>query len=319
MGETERKRAKLLSQFPPKAYDWLLNNEMGKLFWAYFLAPKGTHLSILGYPGSGKTQKAIWLLNWLKHIETPCWFDTGKDEEIGPLFLRGKKVHIILPLNGDITISGPDLPEYSISYAITPGEFWKLIKPGEINIFSVRNFFYSENARSKYYSAMFRELSRMAYSNAFKKAGIERLSVFLDEAHQMVPSQSMTKDKERIKAGIYVTSNVLEVRAVGIRIITGTQDPMMILPAARKNLPVRLLCAGARIKSDESALLAKLCRYAEHYQVNEGLIVYPNGMYYPTWGPWPFPFFPKPKGIKIDYSGTLDKDQVEEETVKGYA
>jgi hypothetical protein len=312
-------RYKMLDQFPEKTHKWLIDDKMGQLFWKNFLWPKGTHLSILGYPGAGKTQKAIWLLNYLKWIETIVWFDSCKDEEIGPLFLRGKKIVIISPLGGSVNISGFDDSQIIRKYAATPKDFWRLIEPDCINIFSIRNFFYSETERSKYYGKLFHELSRMAYNNEFRKAEIPRLSIFLDEAQSIVPSQSMTKDKERIKAGILVTSNILEVRASGIRIVTSTQDPMMLLPAARKNLPVRLLCGGARIKSDESTLLFRLCKYAEYYQVSEGLLVYPNGEYFPFDGPWKFPLFEKPSGIRIEYTGQLDREEIEGEGEKGYA
>jgi hypothetical protein len=105
------------------------------------------------------------------------------------------------------------------------------------------------------------------------------------------------------------------MRAFGIRIISGTQDYVNIYPTARRNMPARILCHGAQVRSDESKLLHRLCEYAENYNVAQGLFVFPDGDYYPKTCPWTFPNFPNPKGASVDYVGTFDlpvqKDELE--------
>jgi hypothetical protein len=112
-----------------------------------------------------------------------------------------------------------------------------------------------------------------------------------------------------------VTTNILELRAFGIRFVFATQSDRNIFPAARDQMPATILCHGAQVKSDVSKLLHDLCMFAERYSVAEGLFVFADGDYYPRHCPWPFPDFPKPAGSRIRYHGKFDSGNEEEEEV----
>lgn len=298
----------LLNRYPEATRRWLTETIMGQSLWHKVLTVKGCHVGLLGNPGSGKTQKELWLVSYLKNLETIVWIDSCKDEEIIPLFGMGKPVNIVIPHGMEIEIAGVDnIP--TVREAFMPELFWDMIEPDAINIFSIRPYFYSEKERSRFYAGLFKSLSRKAYRKAFQKNGIERMSVFVDEAQQILPSTAYTHDQQRIEAAQDVTSNILEVRAFGIRIVTGTQDYINIYPSARRNMPARILCHGANVKSDESRLLNRLCRYAESYTVAQGLFVFPDGDYVPRSCPWSFPYFPKPPGAIVDYIGRFDQPE----------
>lgn len=298
----------ILARYPAPARRWLTETIMGQSLWHKVLNVKGCHVGLLGNPGSGKTQKEYWLVSYLKNIETIVWIDSCKDEEIIPLFGMGKPVNVIIPHGMKIEITGVDVVP-TIREAFMPDLMWDMIEPGAINIISIRPYFYSEKERSRFYAGLFKALSRKAYAKSFQKRGIDRMTVVVDEAQQILPSTAYTHDQQRLEAAQDVTSNILEVRAFGIRIVTGTQDYINIYPSARRNMPARILCHGANVKSDESRLLNRLCRYAESYTVAQGLFVFPDGDYVPRSCPWSFPYFPKPPGASVDYIGRFDQPE----------
>jgi len=296
----------ILARFSPSAQKFLTETIMGQCLYNKLLNVKGNHIGLLGTPGSGKTQKSYWLMSYLKNLEVPVWIDSCKDDEIIPLFLMGKPINIVIPSGMKIKINGIEGVQITVRDAFLPDQFWDMIDPEAINIFSVRAYFYGEKERSRFYASLFKALSRKAYDKVFRKRGIKRMAVFVSEGQQILPSTAYTRDQERIDAAQEVTSNILEVRAFGIRIITDTQDNINIYPSARRNLPTRILCHGANIKSDESKLLNKLARYAENYAPHQGLIVFSDGDYVPKTCPWNFPFFPKPESASVDYIGRFD-------------
>lgn len=296
----------ILNRFPKSYRDWLCNDISGQMFYHKVLAVKGCHISLIGQPDSGKTTKMKWLIDFLKFMETIVIIDTGKDEEIASYFFMGKPVNIIIPHGMKIDIKGCG-ENYKVQTAYLPQQVWDLVEKDSINIISVIRYFYSEKERARFYSALFKSLSYRSAEEFFRDTkGIERMTVQIDEAQRIVPSTAFTNDQECITMAQDVTSNILEVRAYGVRLILGTQDYVNVYPAARRNMPARVFCHGAVVKSDESKQLHRLAEYSQNYAKWEGLFVFPDGDYYPRTCPWTFPNYPKPRGAKIRYSGKVD-------------
>ena len=76
----------------------------GRRFYWEFLTAYGKHLFIFGTTGSGKSNKGYWLVDWLKHLETQIWFDSGKQGEILPLLCMDRKIRVIVPTGCDLII-----------------------------------------------------------------------------------------------------------------------------------------------------------------------------------------------------------------------
>jgi hypothetical protein len=302
----------ILKRFGPKMQETFSEGILRDLFFDVLMV-KGCHINLLGNPGSGKTQKQYWLVDLMSKIETIVWIDSCKDDEIAPLFSLGLHINIIIPKGVTIEIEHLLCPQgITISEASTPEAMWFLIRKDAINILSIENYFIAPRLKSKYYARLFKQLSYMAFHKMFKKAGMERITIVIDEAQKIVASTAYTRDQERIEAAMEVAANILENRGNGIRVITATQENSNLLPSARKNMPARILCRGARVKSDESKTLSRLCEYAERYKPNQGLFVLPSGKYIPSWAPWAFPFYDKPEKASIEYIGNF-VDAIEDE------
>ena len=308
-----------LKTFGPRAAHFLMEDPAGVRLYNKVLKVKGCHISLIGQPDSGKTRKMHWLATWLKELEVIVWIDSCKDEEIGPLFFMGKPVNIIIPTGMKIEIKNLGT-DYTVREAFLPDQFWDLVDPDKINIFSIRNYFFDERERSRFYAKLFRALAIRSSEEWFRDVkGIKRMSVFIDEAQRIVPSTSFSHEPEALAVAQDVTANLLEMRAYGIRLIMGTQDYMNVYPAARRNMPARIFCHGAVVKSDESRTMHRLAEYSQNYAKWEGLLVFPDGDYYPRTCPWKFPDFPKPKGARIRYLRKVDrplpKDEIERESL----
>lgn len=298
----------VFSRFGPKTQTWLKTQEGQDFFWK-FLNVKGQHCLIRGRPGSGKTRKMLWLASFLAKMETIVWIDSCKDEEISPLFNMGLPINLIIPSNCKVQIQG--LPPCSICQAYIPDLFWTQVLPGHINIMAIHNYFMSDKERAKFYTGLFKGLAYRALDSEYfrDQLKIKRMAIFGDEAQRVIPSLSYTRDSDRLDSAQAVTTNILEVRATGIRMVLATQSDRMVYPSARDQMPTSILCQGAQVKSDESRLLHSLCGFAERYATNEGLIVYSDGKY--SWKL--FPNYPKVKGARIRYTGKFDQVPDDEE------
>jgi hypothetical protein len=309
----------LISKFGPKTRALITEpEERGGFLRGFFfdvLMVKGCHINLIGNPGSGKTQKQYWLAGMLSKIETIAWIDSCKDEEIVPLFSLGLPVQIMIPRGCEIEIKGCDCPQGIMIIEIpSPEAVWGALRKGWVNIISFENYFISPKIKSKWYARLFKHLSFVAFHKVLKKQlGIDRLTIFIDEAQKIAPSTAYTRDQDRIEASMEVAANILENRGNGIRVVTATQENSNILPSARKNMPARILCRGARVKSDESKKLSYLCGFAEGYEPSQGLFVLPNMRYFPRTCPWTFPEFKKPAGASVDYIGMYADIPVDDE------
>jgi len=300
----------ILNHYNQAGRDFLLYEEAGRLLYYNIIAEKGSHVLVLGSPGSGKTQKLTWLASWLAPIETIVWIDSCKDNECTPLLKFKLPVRFIVPAWCSVAVENSPC-EYEVMEATFPEDVWQLVEPRAINIIPIRAFFRSEKAQSNWLARMFRALNDQAYNIAKNKKpnlkGKTPMRVFADEFQKICPSTSLTNDRDRIEAGQEVATNILEVRAHEIGLAGGTQDWGFILPGARRNLPARILCRGAVVKQSESPKLYRLRGFFENYEPNEGLFVFQDGSYFPSTCPWQFPLYRHPPGCNVIYSGCYDE------------
>ncbi|MBE3136067.1 MAG: hypothetical protein IMZ43_01520 [Thermoplasmata archaeon] len=311
--------------------------KVGSIFLMKFLWKRGDHLFIIGNTGSGKTQKAYWLVNWMRHTkETVIWLDSAKNQEMIPLLKMGTPVRIICPKGTSVKFEefGLTFKEYpkqwELSYspcwcvarmlewkrAYLPmenppeiievpdaGSAWWHVKRGYINIFCFRNAFERAEDRGRWMGDLFETLS--TWTRKQRMPHIYPFCIFGDEAHWFNAGQKITSNSERNLLSELITEHALEIRAYGGRLVLIAQGYKNLPPATRENLPNNLLCRGAKVSPDENNALSAYNQYTSRYRPEQGLFVYSDGEPYPKKVPWTFPFFPMPK-IKIQYIGEFD-------------
>ena len=285
----------------------------GMNFLFKFLFKKGAHLFIIGTSGSGKTQKAYWLVRWIKTTkEIVIWLDSAKNREMVPLLKMGMPVRIICPKGCDVEFTEWDETEHryvkmkdhpEVVTVPDAGSAWWAVKRGMINIFCFRNAFDNPADRGKWMADLFETLSTWT-----RKQRMPRIYPFCligDEAHWFNAGQKITSDSDRNLLSELITEHALEIRAYGGRLVLIAQGFKNLPPATRENLPNNLLCRGAKVSSDENNTLSVFNDRTSRYRPEEGLFVFDGGFTYPDGWPWPFPFFPMPK-IKVNYTGEFD-------------
>ncbi len=288
----------------------------GKMFLDDFVHLRGNHMFVVGTTGSGKTNKGYWLVNWLKHTETQIWLDSGKSNEILPLFCQGKPVRIICPEYCDViieehvggrwqTIQNPP----TVVHVNSASSTWHAIAgpkrdhnseyhPETINILAFRNAFWSTAARAEWMSELFETLANWTRQGTMPK--IYPCSIHVDESQWVIAGARISKDSDRVKSAEVITENALEIRSYGGRLVLYAQAFKNIPPAIRENLLCAILCRGAEINSDESAKLSRAChapsaKRPENFRRNEGKFVNEFGVSAPVLKPWGFSLLPKSK------------------------
>lgn len=271
----------------------------GKFFADSFIFVKGEHAYIVGPTGSGKTNKGMGLVNWLKHTETIIWFSSGKDNEIIPLLFMGLPVRIITPKYHDVKIyKGYELYENQPEVVQVPdaGSAWWAAKKGHINIFEFRNAFWDKSALVEWVVESFTTLATWTRLNMMPHLG--PVALFIDESKYVIAGTRITRDGTRSKASEIITENAMDIRAYGYRLIIFAQDFTDVPPAIRENIPCTILCAGAIV--DGSSKLRHHCtpRIPGHksttkYKRYEAKFVNRQGQAIPDRGPVKWPLFPK--------------------------
>lgn len=309
---------------PPIAPDFLnkLSDKQRKFalehrgidFLFKFLFKYGQHLFIVGATLSGKTQKAYWLVNWMRHTrETVIWIDSAKNREMVPLLTMGTPVRIICPKGCDVKFFEWDETEHKyvpmkdhpeVVQVPDAGSAWWAVKKGMINIFCFRNAFESEREARVWMMELFKSLSLWLRKN--RMPHILPFSLFGDESHWFIAGEKITKDTERNLLSEIITELSLEDRAYKARLVLLAQSYKSLPPASRENMIHNLLCRGAKISPDENNTLSLFNDRTSKYRPKDGLFVFVGGYTYPEGWPWPFPFFPMPK-IKVEYTGEFDQ------------
>lgn len=295
----------------------------GAHFLFKFLFKKGHHLFIVGTSGSGKTQKAYWVLRWIKTTkETPIWIDSAKNREMIPLLTMGIPVRIICPKGCDVILTewSDDEKKYvrmkhhpEVVQVPDAGSAWWAVKKGCINIFCFRVAFSSDARAREWMGELFRTMSEWIRFRRMPK--ILPFALFGDESHWFLAGEKITSDAERKALAEMITELSLEDRAHGARLVLMAQSFKSLPPASRENMIHVLVCRGCKVSPDENNTLSPYNSYSSRYSPNEGVFVFEGGFAYPANSegvgyPWPFPFFPMPK-IKIEYTGCFDDKPAE--------
>lgn len=302
----------------------------GAHFLHKFLFKKGHHLFIVGTTESGKTQKAYWLVRWIKTTkETVVWLDSAKNGELLPLLDMGIPVRIICPKGCDVKLTqwNKETRKYErienhpeVVQVPDAGTAWWAIKRGHINIMCFRRSFATTSARIDWMAELFRTLSEWTGRHTMPK--VLPMALFGDEAHWFIAGEKITSDQERSQLSELITELSLEDRAYGIRLVLIAQGYKNLPTGARENLINCLLCRGAKVDATENNTLSRFNDRTSFYMPNQGMFVYAGGFTYPKEHPWPFPFFEKPK-IKVEYTGEFDnkpqemiiQEEIEEELI----
>lgn len=291
--------------------DEFLNTGIGVKFVNEFVFKHGDHLFIVGNTGSGKTNRGLFVLDWLKHTENQIWISTAKSNEILPLFCQGKKVRIIIPKGAEFDIqertgagnleleNSPEIVEVA-----TASEAWDAATVSypdghnksfdRINVFEFRQTISDKDGlRSKWMMDLFESLAER--TRAGTMANIFPCTVYLDEAQWLLAGSRITKDGGRIRNSSIVIENVLEMRSAGCRFVMFAQSYKNIPPAIRDNLLNTILCRGAFVDNEENASLSYHCRLhpdPTRYRQNEGKFVFADGTAFPKLKPWKFALYP---------------------------
>jgi energy-coupling factor transporter ATP-binding protein EcfA2 len=328
--------------------DEFLNSAVGVKFANEFVFRHGDHLFIVGNTGSGKTNRGLFVMDWLKHTENQIWISTAKSEEILPLFFQGKKVRIVIPKGAEFGVEertragnlgfGYPLEIVEVSKASEAWDAAKVSYPDGhnkayeyITIFEFRQTISeNEGLRSQWMIDLFESLAER--TRAGTMANIFPCTVYLDEAQWLLAGSRITKDGGRIRNGSIVIENVLEMRSAGCRFVMFAQSYKNIPPAIRDNLLNTILCRGAFVDSEENASLSYHCRLhpdPTRYKPNEGKFVFADGTAFPVLKPWKFPLYPIcsvdrkwMKRIRLiygkKYGERIEQEEIEEECIPGW-
>ena len=168
------------SKFPEETMEKFCHEEWCLEFFRQVISVKGRSIFFTGTPGSGKTQKDRYFLKFFAPFETVIKWDTGKDD-VQLIFSLDKPIRFLVPFGCHLEMRG-DLPgDYEIIPVPVPEMMFTLIRPGAINVISLRNFFLEEKNLKNYVRSMFKGFLLKLRLDQFK-AWLP--AVFdMDEAH----------------------------------------------------------------------------------------------------------------------------------------
>jgi energy-coupling factor transporter ATP-binding protein EcfA2 len=290
----------------------------GMHFIFKFLFKKGHHLFIIGTSGSGKTNRAYFILEWIATTkEVPIWIDSAKNGEMLPLLEMGKPVNIICPKGCDVVLSewSKEEKKYvrmknhpTVTTVPDPGSAWWAVKKGHINIFCFRVAFSSDDRARDWMGGLFTTMSEWIRKN--RMPHILPFALFGDESHWFLAGEKITTDSKRKALTELITELSLEDRAHGARLVLMAQSYKSLPPASRENMIHNLVCRGCKVSPDENNSLSPYNQWSSRYHSDQAVFVFEGGFAYPAneFGvgyPWRFPLYPKPK-IRIEYTGQFD-------------
>jgi hypothetical protein len=328
-----------LAKLDQSQRDFLIT-AVGIRFFDEFLTQYGKHLFIFGTTGSGKTNKGYAFVDWLKHLETQIWFDSGKQNEILPLLCMDRKVRIIVPSGTDIIIeehkngwqkiqNHPEViqvstPQDALSgIAVGSWGYQIGLKNHDIyrdtaTIISFRNAFSKKEMAVEWIAEFFEGLAERCRSNTMPN--IFPASVHIDESQWAIAGKRVSGEGARTKASEVITENAMELRSAKVRLILYAQGYTNIPPAARENMLFNVMCHGGIVSSDENGNLSKWCstNYNDFlnprkFSPKQGRFVFEDGNSYPFKKPWSFRLYPKEESdrrwigtLRVRYVGKHD-------------
>lgn len=298
------------SQFDEEKMRRFCHEEWCLEFFKQVIAVKGMSIFFTGTPGSGKSQKDRYFLQYFAPFETVLKWDTGKDD-IQLVFTLGKPIQILIPWGCQFEMRGELPAEYVITPVPTPEMMFRLIKPGWINIISLRNFFLEEKTLKAYVRAMFRNFLLRLRLDEFK----DWLPAVLDadEAHVLLGNLRIDASIDGKQTGQDVANILKECRSKGLRWLIISQGFYDIQGTARENVPCYVVSRGTNVDRRDNPRLNYLSGFARSCESKHGWIVLPNGDYFGKTSAIPFPLF-EPMKTRIIYRGFVDeqKDMPEE-------
>jgi hypothetical protein len=179
-----------------------------------------------------------------------------------------------------------------------------MIRPGAINIISLRNFFLEEKNLKRYVRAMFGGFLLHLRLDRFKTWLPAVMSV--DEAHVILGNLRIDRSPDGMATG-QDTANILkECRSKGLRWLIVSQGFYDLQGTARENTPCYIISRGTIVEKRDNPTLNYLSGFARTCESKHGWIVLPNGEYYGKESPIPFPLFEGAK-IRVIYRGFYDE------------
>ncbi|MFA4859167.1 hypothetical protein [Methanoregula sp.] len=274
-------------------------------FFKQVIQTKGTSIFFTGTPGSGKSQKDRYFLQYFAPFETVIKWDTGKDD-IQLCFTLGKPVQILIPLGCKFEMRGEVPAEYVITPVPIPEITWRLIKPGWINIISMRNYYLDEKNLKSDVRAMFKNFLLRLRLDEFKNW---LPAVFdADEAHVILGNLRIDASADGKQTGQDVANILKECRSKGLRWLIISQGYYDIQGTARENTPCYVVSRGTVVDRRDNPKLNYLSGFARSCESKHGWIVLPNGDHYGKTSPIPFPYF-EPMKTRIIYRGFVDEEK----------
>jgi hypothetical protein len=319
----------------------------GLRFYDEFLTAHGKHLFIFGLTSAGKTNKGYAFVDWLKHLETQIWFDSGKQGEFLPLLCMDRKIRIVVPTGTTVIIEErvggiwkPIENHPEILPVSTPADAVMAISPGSwsekrnrirdtITIISFRNGFTKKEIAISWVASFFETLAekcRNPYDGQLPR--ITPASIHVDESQWAIAGKRISGEGERNRASEVIAENVLELRSAGFRMVLYAQGYTNIPPAARENMLFNVICHGGMVTTEENGNVAKWCNNAiwrsppspMSFKVQHGRFVFENGDSYPPQRPWTFSLYPLDErdrkwvgGLRVRYEGKHDHRKEEAE------
>lgn len=307
-----------MNAYPQERLDQLFTarDNFGKQFFYSFFNLRGTHLFIIGNTRSGKTIKKQGVLWWLSKFETIIEFDTGKPGDLEAFFDSpdpetkfNLPVQVLIPYGCEFEIKGvPSDIEYQITQVISPGRYFDLIKPGWINIISLRNYFSEDTALKQYLIEMFHGFDQRARLGEFSK--FCPCTISIDEAHSMMGTQGVNTDAESIILTQYLSRWQRELAASRIRTVITSQRYKDVPPSIRDNSPCYIVCRGTSVENSDNPAIHYVSGFARKAKCNEGWWIIDGQVFYHD-NPMPFRNYQIPVNIKIDY-GSSKADLLED-------
>lgn len=289
--------------FPADKMEAFCHTEWCRQFFKQVISRKGTSMYFTGTPGSGKTQKDRYFLQYFAPFETIIKWDTGKDD-IQLAFTLGKPIQILIPIGCHFDMRGEIPEDCEITPVPVPEYMFRLIKPGYVNIISVRNYFIEEKALKTYVREMFRNFLlklRLGDFDAWLPAALSA-----DEAHVLLGNLRIDNSADGKQTGQDVANILKECRSKGLRWLITSQGFYDIVGTARENVPCYVVSRGTQVERRDNPKLNYLSGFARSCESKHGWIVLPNSDHFGKTSPIPFPYF-EPMKTRIIYRGFVDE------------
>jgi len=281
-------------------------------FFEQVVMRKGTSIFFTGSPGSGKSQKDRYFLQYFAPFETIIKWDTGKDD-IQLVFTLDRPIQVLIPYGCSFEMRGTLPKDYIITPVPVPEIMFRLIKSGYINIISLRNYFIDEKNLKAYVRAMFKGFLLRLRLDQFD--GWLPALLDLDEVHVILGNLRIDSSSDGKQTGQEIANILKECRSKGLRWFIISQGFYDVQGTARENTPCYVVSRGTLVDRRDNPKLNYLSGFARQCESRHGWILLPNGDYFGKTSPIPFPYF-EPMKTRIIYRGFVDEEKDVPDTIE---